>query len=115
MGRRLWKSLFTFLLTLVLTIGTIAALSMATAAKTETASEHYAKELRSTRPAVTELTAVVEQEQPSTWLSMGAFAAILAVPAVGVVFYGRSAKKNGAPTAKPAHPGERSYPSAVNR
>lgn len=115
MGRRLFKSLFTFLLVLVLTIGTIAALSMATAAKTETATDRYAKELRASQPAVTELSAVVEEEQPSPWLSMGAFALILAVPACGALVYSRSGSSNRQNAAKPQHSGARSFPSAVNR
>lgn len=115
MRKRLFKSLFTFLLVLVLTVGTIAALSMATAAKTETATDRYTKELRATQPAVTELSAVIEKEQPSVWLSMGAFALILTVPAGGAFVYFRSGCNSGKKTEKSRPSGVRSFPSAVNR
>lgn len=116
MGRRLWKSLFTFLLVLVLTVGTIAALSMATAAKTEDAPDRYSRQIHANDPAVTELSAVVPEEETSPWLSMGAFALILAVPAAGAFVLYRN-RKSGArsPRVAPAAEAGRSYPSAVNR
>lgn len=95
MERRLWKSLLTFLLVLVLTIGTIAALSMATAGKTETAPDRYSQQVRENQPpAVTELSAVVQEEKFPTMASIAAFAMILAVPATGAWLFRRSQKKS---------------------
>lgn len=95
MERRLWKSLLTFLLVLVLTIGTIAALSMATAGKTETAPDRYSKQVRENQaPAVTEVSAVVQEENFPTFASVAAFAMILAVPAGGAYLFRRSQKKS---------------------
>lgn len=103
MERRLWKSLLTFLLVLVLTIGTVAALSMATAAKTETAPDRYSQQVRENQPpAVTELSAVVSEESLSPWVSIGAFAMILAVPAAGAFLFRKSQRKN-----REARPGKR--------
>lgn len=93
MGRRLWKSLLTFLLVLVLTIGTIAALSMATAGKTELTPARSSQQVKEQQtPAVTEVSAVVREENFPTAASIAAFAMILAVPAAGVWFLGRSQK-----------------------
>lgn len=93
MERRLWKSLLTFLLVLVLTIATVAALSMATAGKTELSSARSAQQMRENQaPAVTEVSAVVREEQFPTFASIAAFAMILAVPAAGVWLLGRSQK-----------------------
>lgn len=95
MERRLWKSLLTFLLVLVLTIGTVAALSMATAGKTELSSARSSGQAAEQQtPAVTEVSAVVREENFPTVASIAAFAMILAVPATGCWLLGRSQKKN---------------------
>ena len=95
MERRLWKSLLTFLLVLVLTIGTVAALSMATAGKTELSSARSVQQVTEQQaPAVTEVSAVVREEKFPMAPSIAAFAMILAVPATGVWLIGRSQKKS---------------------
>ncbi len=99
MQRSLWKSLLTFVLVLVLTVGTVATLSMATAAKTETAPARYSQQVRETQtPPATELSAdVPEAAALSPAASIGAFAMILAVPAAGFFLFWRSRRKGKAP------------------
>ncbi len=98
MQRPLWKSLLTFVLVLVLTVGTVAALSMATAAKTETAPARYSQKVRESQalPAE-ELSADIPGNSLSPAVSVAAFAMILVVPAAGFLFYQRSRKAGRGP------------------
>ncbi len=94
MEHRILKNLLTFVLVLALTIGTIAALSMATAAKTETASARYSQQIReSQESAVTELSAAIPENGLSPAASVGAFALILLIPAGGLYLFRRSQRK----------------------
>ncbi len=94
MEHRLWKSALIFILTLVLTVGTIATLSMATAAKTETASAQYSQQVRERQaPAATELSATIPEEGLSPLASAGAFLLILSIPGTGVFLFLRARKK----------------------
>lgn len=90
MEHRVWKSILTFLLVLALTVGTVAALSMATAAKAGTAPARYSQQVRENQaPPAEELSAVIPEERPSPLKNAAAFALILAVPGLGVVrFFG---------------------------
>lgn len=93
--RRFWKSLLTFFLVLALTVGTVATLSMATAAKTETAPARYSQEVRESQaqPAV-ELSAVIPEEVSSPFASIGAFLLVMAVSALAVFLSLRSFQKS---------------------
>ena len=94
MRRGVWKSIFTFVLVLVLTVGTVAALSIATAAKTETAPARYSQKVREAQPAsVTELSAPIHEDSGSPLVSIGACVSVLAVTGLGCTLYLRSRRK----------------------
>lgn len=102
MQSRVWKNLLTFVLVLALTIGTVAALSMATAAKTETAPARYSQQVRETQAApATELSAAIPEETLSPAASLGAFAMILAIPGTGIFLFLRSRRKGRVPARQP--------------
>jgi len=102
MQRPIWKSLLTFVLVLALTIGTVATLSMATAAKTDTAPARYSRQVRETQaPPATELSAAIPEETLSPAASMGAFAMVLAIPAAGIFLFLRSRRKGCVPAKQP--------------
>ena len=95
MRHGVWKGLFTFVLVLVLTVGTVAALSTATAAKAETAPARYSQKVREaqTSAAVTELSAPVHEESNSPLVSIGVFVLVLAITGLGCTAYLRSRRK----------------------
>lgn len=98
MRRGVWKNLLTFVLVLALTIGAVATLSMATAAKTETAPARYSQQVRETQtPPATELSAAIPEDTLSPAASIGAFAMVLSIPAAGVFLFLRSRKRGRAP------------------
>lgn len=102
MEHRIFRSVITFLLTLVLTIGVISVLSMATAAKTETAPARYSQEVRENQePPVTELSAPVQEETVSPFLSIGAFVLVLGGLGTGVFLLARFGGKSGKKAAQP--------------
>ena len=95
MRQGVWKSLFTFVLVLALTVCTVAALSTATAAKAETAPARYAQKVReaSQTTQATELSAPVYEDSRSPLVSIGAFVLVLAVTGAGFMLYLRSRRK----------------------
>lgn len=97
MQHRFWKSLLTFFLVLVLTIAAVAALSMVTAAKTETAPIRYSQQVRENQaePA-TELSAVVPEEPSSSFANVAAFLLVISVSFLAVFFTYRSFRKSQA-------------------
>lgn len=98
MKRVVLKNFFSFLLVLVLTIGTVATLSMATAAKTESALVKYSQQIRENQAEqATELSVAVPEERLSPAASIFAFAVILAVPATVVLVFTRSRRQGKAP------------------
>ncbi len=112
MEHRILKNLLAFVLVLVLTIGTIAALSMATAAKTETASARYSQQVRESQESTaTELSAAVPESGLSPAASIGAFALILLIPAGGLYLFRRSQRKEN----KSAPQGKRRYSPRADR
>lgn len=103
MRRSVWKSFFTFVLVLVLTVGTVATLSMATAAKAETAPARYSQQVREFQPATaTELSATIPEESISPLASIGVFALVLSVTGVSCVLYLRARRKERGAKAQPA-------------
>lgn len=110
MGHGILKSVLSFVLVLVLTVVTVSTLSMATAAKTETASVRYSQQVRESQaPQATELSANVPEASASPLVSFGAFALILVVPGSGVWAFLR-ARKKGRRAAE--HEGRRYSPRA---
>lgn len=102
MQRRIWKNLLTFVLVLILTVGTVAALSMATAAKTETAPARYSQQIQEARaPSATELSAAIPENTLSPVVSVGAFTMILAIPGIGSFLFLRFRRKGRIPEKKP--------------
>ncbi len=100
MQHRVWKNVLTFVLVLVLTVGAVTTLSMATAAKTETAPARYSQQVRESQaPVAAELSADVKEEG-SPVVSLAAFAMVLSIPVSGVFFYLRSRKKGRDPVEK---------------
>lgn len=98
MKRTVLENFFSFLLVLVLTIGTVATLSMATSAKTETASDRYSQQVRESQSAkVTELSVAVPENEVSPTAGVLAFGVILAVPATVVLVFARSNGKGKSP------------------
>ncbi len=94
MRHGVWRSILTFVLVLALTVGTVATLSMATAAKAETASVRYSQQVRASQaPEATELSASIPQENLSPAASAGAFALILSIPALGVCLFLRARRR----------------------
>ena len=119
MRRGVWKSIFTFVLVLVLTVGTVAALSTATAAKAETAPARYSQKVREAQtPAATELSAPIHEESRPL-VSIGAFALVLAVTGLGCTLYLRSRRKEqerrAAETSGTRAGRRRAQRAAVNR
>lgn len=102
--RKTWKNVLSFLLVLALTIGTVAALSMVTQAKTETAPAEYSQQIRQEENAeVTELSAAIpEAESTSPLASIGAFLLLLAIPVAGLLIFCK-ARKRGHSYQEQAH------------
>lgn len=95
MQRQIWRNFLSFLLVLVLTVGTVATLSMVTSAKTETASEKYSQQVREAQAeSAKELSASIPDDEPSALASLIAFALIITVPGGIVLFAVRSEKKS---------------------
>ncbi len=114
MQHRFWKSLLAFFLVLVLTIGTVATLSMATAAKTETASVRYSQEVRESQAqTATELSAVVPENNTSPLLSTGAFFLVLVIFSLAVFFTFRSFRMNRQ-TREAAPPAGRNFRGTIS-
>ncbi len=95
MEHRLLKSVAAFLLTLALTAGAVAALSMATEAKSGTAPARYVQEVQENQTSIsaTELSASIPEEKVPSLASAGAFALILSIPAAGVYLFFRARKQ----------------------
>lgn len=89
------KGVITFLLVLVLTVCTVAALSMVTQAKTETASERYVQEVRTGQSQeVNELSAAAPEGKASPLASLGGVLLLLSIPCAGLLIF-RSAMRRG--------------------
>lgn len=100
MRHGVWKGILTFVLVLVLTVGTVATLSTATAAKAETATARYSQKVREAQTSTaTELSAPVHEES-HPWISIGAFVLVLAVTGLGCTAYFRSRRKEQERRAK---------------
>lgn len=114
MEHRAWKNLLTFLLVLALTVVVVSALSMATAAKTETAPARYSQQVRESQAApASEMTAAVPEESPSAFASLGAFALILVVSGAGVFLFlraGRQGKKAERPRRRYSPRADMAFP-----
>lgn len=110
MRKSIWKSLLTFVLVLALTVGTVAALSMATAAKAETAPARYSQQVRETQmPPAKELSAALPEEASSPVSGMAAFALVLVISGLGFSLFLVSLRKG---RSAAAHSGRRYSPRA---
>lgn len=94
MGRQVAKNLLTFVLVLVLTVGTVSLLSRITSAKAESAPERYSQEVRSAKSSgVTEITVQSQEDQVSPLVGTAAFLGVLAVTGGVTVAVIRSQRK----------------------
>ncbi len=109
MRRSVWKSLLTFVLVLALTVGTVAALSMATAAKAETAPARYSQQVREAQtPPAKELSAALPEESSSPVSGVTAFLMVLVISGLGLSLLLVSQRRN----RSAAHSGRRYSPRA---
>lgn len=101
MRKSLWRGLLTFVLVLVLTVGTVAALSMATAAKAETAPARYSQQVREAQtPPATELSASLPEEASSPASGATAFVLVLVISGLGFSLFLVSLQKNRSAAAR---------------
>lgn len=97
MKRVVLKNFFSFVLVLALTIGTVAALSMVTSAKTETAAVEYSRRVREAQAdRGAEISVQVEDGVASKMSGVVVFGFILAVPATALLVTSRTGGKNTA-------------------
>lgn len=97
------KNLLSFLLTLVLTVIVVAALSMVTQAKTDTAAQQYVQEVqKEQREEVNQLSAAAPKTQETSPLvSAAGFLLILSIPVSALVVFLRFRRRGRGPAKKP--------------
>lgn len=115
MKRIVLKNFFSFTIVLALTIGTVAALSMVTSAKTETAAVEYSRRVREARAdRDNEISVQVEDGGSSRVAGVAVFSVILVVPATAMLVFNRTGGKNTAEMQKNRRCGTRADIKSIN-